>query len=92
MARDTKHIMLPQVNLNGTSAEALLRQYTQAADALRVAVNAFVDVTPHGRDYQTLPDGSYAVAREQHRAHLINLDAALAYAEALANSIINPEG
>jgi DNA gyrase inhibitor GyrI len=49
-------------------------------------------VTPHGRDYQTLPDGSYAVAREQHRAHLINLDAALAYAEALANSIINPEG
>lgn len=84
-------IIFPQVNLNGTSAEALLRQYTQAADAIRVAVNAFVDAAPHGRDYQTLPDGAYERARAEHRQHLIHLDAALAYAEAVANSIINPE-
>jgi hypothetical protein len=58
--------VVPQVNLNGTSREALVQQQVAVLDALAQAVMAMSLATPHGRDYQTMPAGSYEAAREQH--------------------------
>lgn len=78
----------PQVNLNGTSQPALVQQYQRAYDKLREAIDAFADAHPHGRDYQTLPDGSYDAAAHEFREHLLALDKAQAYVEAIVMHLL----
>jgi len=56
----------PQVNLNGTLGAILLRQYLDAADALRAAERRLDEAAPHGRDYQTLDDGAFRRAQDEH--------------------------
>lgn len=58
----------PRANLNGTSKKELLDQYSKALSALLAAQEALAQMSPHGRDYQTLPDGQYLIAAKQHRA------------------------
>lgn len=58
----------PRLNLNGTSKQELLTQYRNALHALYAADMALAGMSPHSRDYQTLPDGQFDIAAKQHRA------------------------
>lgn len=44
-------IMRPSVNLNGTSRKELIEQRLDAANAVRLAMEAVQKMCPHGRDY-----------------------------------------
>ncbi len=60
-----KDLIAPVVNMNGTSHEELMLQYNAALTFLQ---NARANLPrPHGRDYQTMPDGSYRAAERQFR-------------------------
>jgi len=56
----------PQINNNGSSAEELIGNYREinrrAVDLIEALYNAY----PHGRDYQTLDNDKYVIAREEH--------------------------
>ena len=57
-------LVVPKVNLNGTSIETL---FADATDVYNVLLNlgaAMSRARPHGRDFQTMPDGTYEVARQ----------------------------
>ena len=58
-----KPLVRPQVNLNGTSREALVDQQRDVLDALRKLYEAMAEASPHGRDYQFRPE-EYLAARE----------------------------
>lgn len=57
-------LVLPQINLNGNSRESLVKDYTEALDAQNTALALFLKIDFHGRNYQTLPDGSFEAARK----------------------------
>lgn len=59
-------LVIPQVNLNGTSKNQLLEQYKKSIIALRNAHDALCNASPHGRDYQTMSPETYRIARMQH--------------------------
>ena len=60
------NVIAPVVNINGTSAEELLNQLQGASEAISIAFKALQEAYPHGRDYQTAPQGTYQQAREQY--------------------------
>ena len=60
------HPTFPTVNMNGTARDDLLAQVATAKSALRIAMDKFREMTPHGRDYQTAPEGDFEKARDQH--------------------------
>lgn len=55
----------PTVNINGTSRDALVIDYSAALHALEVAMFRLEAVEPHARDYQLAME-RYAVARREH--------------------------
>jgi hypothetical protein len=59
-------VVAPIVNINGTSINELLEQTQAAAFAVQTAYRALQLAAPHGRDYQTAPEGTYRKAREQY--------------------------
>ena len=67
----------PTIHLNGTSREALLEQYRDACDAVRTAMKAVADASPHGRDYY--PQGKEAInkAIDEHVDRLRRLEGVL---------------
>jgi len=60
-------LAVPQVNINGTSKRELQDQCLQAYRALQDALEALNQMTPHGRDYQTVGFERYDLARSQHQ-------------------------
>lgn len=48
-------LVLPQINLNGTSPDQLLEQQMEVNETLRAAIKAMVEATPNGRDFQLRP-------------------------------------
>lgn len=77
-------LQFPQPNINGTSKEALVRQYRDVHRALGEAIELICEHAPHGRDYQTLPAGSFEQARSEHFARLAKLENVKAEIEAIA--------
>ena len=61
-------VVIPLVNLNGTSREQLLSDLIDASVALGDAAEAIVRTAPHGRDYQL--SGGYKGASDAHEARL----------------------
>jgi hypothetical protein len=58
-------MLIPTVHLNGTSGEALLDQYTTAAQSVRQAIDKLCDAGPNARDYYVQgPDAALAAQRE----------------------------
>lgn len=45
------NITPPNVNINGTSQDDLVKQVSDVANALRSLKEAMLKATPHGRDY-----------------------------------------
>jgi hypothetical protein len=58
-------VMIPTVHLNGTAGEDLRDQYSDAAAAVRKAINTLYDAGPNARDYYVQgPDQVFAAQRE----------------------------
>ena len=60
-----------QINLNGSSAERLRELHLDVLRAVWALDKALGEATPHGRDYQTLPNGD--ALRDTDTAHVRNL-------------------
>lgn len=61
-------VVCPTVNVNGTSRQALTKQYLDVVSALdKLLINAMPEAAPHGRDY---PTGGYTAARDQYAARV----------------------
>ena len=56
-------LVLPQVNLNGTSREALVEQQLDVMHAIRALKAAMNEAAPNGRDYQFRP-AEFSPARD----------------------------
>ena len=64
-------VMVPYVNLNGTSREELIQQQMTALKAIKAAIEALNQANPHGRDYMNMED--YRIAREEQVQRAIAL-------------------
>jgi len=51
-----KPLVLPQVNLNGTTRERLVEQQCAVMEHLRATYAAMCEAAPHGRDYHLRPE------------------------------------
>lgn len=78
-------LTVPRVHLNGTSKKMLVETYTEAYQAIQLALSALKQVELHQRDYYIQPEGTWEVAVEQHRQRLSKL---WAVAEELQDIII----
>jgi hypothetical protein len=60
--------MLPQIHMNGSGAKALAEQAEAARQALYAAQEALSAAAPNARDYYTIGDDAFRVARAEHEA------------------------
>lgn len=67
-------IIAPKINLNGTSKEALIKEYRAAHLAIDNAIEVLSKVTVHGRDFQTEPVGTFEVHQTQHVIRLKSME------------------
>lgn len=63
-------MIVPQVNLNGSSKQDLLDQQEGVYYAAIALIEKLAAAAPHGRDYQTMPEGSYQLARKKWEEQL----------------------
>jgi hypothetical protein len=56
-------LILPQINLNGTSRNQLVEQQCDVMTALRALYKAMGEAAPNGRDYQFRP-AEFTTARD----------------------------
>lgn len=61
------NLVVPQVNSNGSSRQALTDNLCEAYKAGLVFAEKIQLCSPHGRDYQTTPQGTLQAAIEQHQ-------------------------
>ena len=59
---------IPQVNLNGTSYQALHDEYREAHKTIKKAIQAFASTTCHGRDFPGGCDDYYKARDERTEA------------------------
>ena len=81
------NIQAPVVNSNGTSKEALVSQLKDVYVAGRAMLEAMAEATPHGRDYQTAPPGTYQVAMQQHEDREARILSVLEEIEAIVGQL-----
>lgn len=83
-------MQLPQININGTAQHDLLELYIDAKHALQKAIDALHAASPHGRDYQTLPNHSevFYAAQREHAARILKVRQVMAEIEMLAEHIV----
>ena len=62
------------LNINGTSADALIQALCDARIAVMDAMKSLQETAPNGRDFQTAPRGAYEVARGIYGARFAVLD------------------
>lgn len=81
---------LPQININGTQRSDLLEDYMEAHLALRRAIEKLSACSPHGRDYQTYPNGDqiFYAAQREHVDRIVKVRQVLAEIETLAEHVI----
>jgi hypothetical protein len=66
MANSNTDLTVPTLHLNGSGWNNLYRDYTDALEALRTALQKLP--VPHGRDYYVQGDDAYTEARRQYDA------------------------
>lgn len=77
----------PTIHLNGTSREQLLEQVTEAANALRTALNLIQEAHPNARDYYPQGPTAYRDAEAEHQARSRRVQEVLAEYVQLAETI-----
>lgn len=65
-------IIVPNVNINGTSHSELVEQVRNVREALRSAREAMAKATPHGRDYYDSKDSIKARVEHKERAKILH--------------------
>jgi hypothetical protein len=83
----TYGLVVPALNINGTSAKELLAQIREAWHGVREARRLHGLTIPHGRDYQTVDPRLYRLAREQHHQRTAALAAVEDDLERIATGI-----
>lgn len=78
-------MQLPIINICGTDRSALLDTYMLGIHALREAIDALNECTPHGRDYQH--GGSINAALQEHAVRTMKVRNVLAEIETLAEHL-----
>ena len=73
MADTTPQYTFPLIHLNGNSRESLMRDYSNARDRLKEAMEAYCKIDFHARNYYPLADGSFVHAQADHQEHLRKL-------------------
>lgn len=63
-------MILPTVHLNGTSRDALVGQYNDAAEAVYQAIRAMEQLDVNGRDYYPQGPTALSSAVREHRARI----------------------
>jgi hypothetical protein len=79
-------MLTPTIHLNGTSREALLRGFADAADAVRDALAAVQATYPNGRDFYPQGPGAITQAMGEHRQRVQTLEELRAQFLALAEA------
>jgi flavin-binding protein dodecin len=74
MEKKMPDVVFPTVNLNGTSKESLENGYWTALSHVQETIHKLRLCTPHGRDYQTVPETEYRKAQKQHENWMKMLD------------------
>lgn len=72
----TTALKTPVININGTSADDLIAAHRAAHESTLFALQAWRDIYPHGRDYQTQPAGALQEAIAAWGVHYSALQAA----------------
>ena len=82
-------VTVPQINMNGDTKESLLAEAKKAYLKLDDARCAVAAITVHGRNFQTMQDGSMRLqqALEERRELLQKLQECQTYAIELYNGI-----
>jgi hypothetical protein len=85
-------MMIPTLHLNGTSRAELIKQLTDASHALRIAIDALGDASPHGRDYYPQGPDAFRQAHDEHIARFGRLFDVKTEIDALAMKIHDAPG
>jgi hypothetical protein len=88
---DDSRLTAPTLHLNGSGYTRLAAQYRHAADALRVALEALREMTPHDRDYYVQGADAGPKARREHEARIARVSDVLREIEALHAQIREQE-
>lgn len=67
-------IIIPKININGTSKTELVANHVEAVRKIQDAFRAVQLCAPHGRDFQTDIPENYRLARQAHNVWLSQLD------------------
>ena len=79
-------IQLPIIHLNGTGAQNLAEDYTEAWIALNNAIEVLhLRTNPNGRDYYLIGDNAFTKARAEHALRLQKLHEVKAQLQAIAS-------
>lgn len=79
---------IPNVNINGTNGQTLLKEYCDAMYATEAALAKLADATCHGRDFWAgNPENTFQQAREERGEALTKLRDVIAYLEGVAVGI-----
>jgi len=93
--KNTK-LLSPCIHMNGTSQEALVREYEAAWEAVKEAMNVMQKITVNGRDYYPYDSSAtnfdhLRIAEGQHRNRMLRLSSVLLELEALINNIASDD-
>jgi hypothetical protein len=79
------------IHLNGSGKENLQRDWREAHEAVRQAMNKVSLTAPHMRDYYPMKNGEevYRQARDEHDLRMINLQNMLREFEELYHSTLS---
>ena len=79
-------MIFPQVNMNGTDGADLALAYNDAANKMYDAIKA-MRAPFHGRDYQTLPVGTFELANKEMMARVAAATAVMDEIHSIVESI-----
>jgi hypothetical protein len=78
----TTKFTTPKINLNGTSAETLYEEFSEARVNLTRALKGLRVLTVHPRDFQTIADGDWIQAKTEYYEAMNRVDDALDWVDA----------
>ena len=84
-----EEISVPTVHNNGSGEKNLTDQCSAVREALRIAMEAMRQASPHGRDYYTQKPGAFEKARSEHVARITKIQSVIDDTFAIHLAIVN---